>query len=238
MQRVILVLGATGATGKLVVEQLLDLNCKVKALVRTPSRVPEHYRAHPNLEIIQGTLLDLQESRVFELLSDCTNIVSCLGHNMTWKGIYGKPRWLVRDSLIRSIQCARPGTHIVLMNTVGYRNPAIDPQVSLMQRIAILCTRVLIPPHADNEEAAEFLRNKKYKDPSMKWVVVRPDSLIDEPNVTAYDLHKSPIRTLFKPGKTSRINVANFMARLCTNEYVWEEWEGCMPVIYNTESEL
>ena len=49
-----------------------------------------------------------------------------------------------------------------------------------------------------------------------------------------YELHPSPIMSpLFDSGKTSRINVAHFMADLMTDETCWETWKGQMPVIYN-----
>ncbi|WP_223883373.1 hypothetical protein [Arenibacter lacus] len=62
-----------------------------------------------------------------ELVDECHSIVSCLGHNMTWKGIYGQPRKLVADATHRlcdAITANRPEQKIkyVLMNTTGNRN--------------------------------------------------------------------------------------------------------------------
>jgi hypothetical protein len=58
--------------------------------------------------------------------------------------------------------------------------------------------------------------------------------LIDEPGVTEYELHASPIRiAIFDAGVTSRINVGHLMADLITDEDVWARWKGQMPVIYN-----
>ena len=66
------------------------------------------------------------------------------------------------------------------------------------------------------------------------WVVVRPDSLREEDNVTDYSIHPSPIRSaIFDPGSTSRTNVAHFMADLVTDDHLWRQWEEQMPVIYN-----
>jgi len=39
---------------------------------------------------------------------------------------------------------------------------------------------------------------------------------------------------LFASGVTSRINVAHFMANLITDDHLWQQWKGRMPVIYNT----
>ena len=38
---------------------------------------------------------------------------------------------------------------------------------------------------------------------------------------------------MFNPGKTSRINVGNFMSRLIVKNDLWNKWEGQMPVMYN-----
>jgi hypothetical protein len=71
----------------------------------------------------------------------------------------------------------------------------------------------------------------------VEWVAVRPDDLIDETEVSAYDVHPSPIRSaIFDPGQTSRINVGHFMADLITGDDIWPQWKGQMPVIYNKVS--
>jgi hypothetical protein len=72
------------------------------------------------------------------------------------------------------------------------------------------------------------------KDQAIEWVAVRPDSLKDASEVSAYEVFPSPTRsTIFNPGVTSRINVGHFMADLITNDEIWNKWKGQMPVIYN-----
>ncbi len=95
--------------------------------------------------------------------------------------------------------------------------------------------RLLVPPQVDNEKAADYLRTEVgQKDAAIEWAVVRPDSLIDESEVSEYEVHPSPVRSaLFNAGKTSRINVAHFMAELMTDDGTWNTWRGQMPVVYN-----
>ena len=65
---------------------------------------------------------------------------------------------------------------------------------------------------------------------------VRPDSLVDQDEVSSYSLYASPVRSaIFNPGRTSRINVAHFMAELFYDQELWRTWKGKMPVIYNGE---
>jgi len=238
----ILVAGASGATGRLLVEQLLDLGHDVRAIVRSPERFSKIMKESEHLTVIGATLLDLSDEEMARHVSGCGAVVSCLGHNLTLKGVYGQPRRLVTDStrrLCKAIRTNKSGkmTRYVLMNTTGNRNRDLNETFSLAERGVIGLIRLLLPPQADNEAAADYLRMQiGQKDPAIEWVAVRPDSLTDELQVTPYEVHASPIRSaIFNAGKTSRINVAQFMADLISREDLWNSWKGQMPVIYNRE---
>ena len=236
----VLVVGATGATGRLLVAELLQRGQPVKAVVRSPEKLPAALRSHAALSVVQASLLDLNRAELTSLVSDCSAIASCLGHNLTLRGIFGSPRRLVAETLRRLCGAVRT-THppaplrLVLMNTVGVRNRDLPEPLSLGQRLAIGLIRLLLPPHADNEAAADYLRGAiGQQDGALSWVVVRPDSLINDEKVSEYEVWPSPTRSaIFNPGKTSRIHVAHFMADLITNDVIWQRWQGQMPVIYN-----
>lgn len=229
-----LVVGASGATGKLLVQQLLNEGYAVKVIVRNTAKLPEAWKANKNLEIITASLLELSDEKLKEIVSDCQVIASCLGHNMSLKGIYGEPRKLVTKATQRLCKATKGNTpkRFVLMNTTGNRNRDLDEPISFAQKCVVSLIRVLVPPHRDNETAADFLRTEVGQE--MEWVVVRPDSLIDTENVSPYTAHPSPTRSaIFDSGKTSRINVAHFMASLITDEQLWKKWKGQMPVVYD-----
>ena len=84
----ILVVGASGATGRQLVEQLLIQGNTVKVVVRSIEKLPESWKKNNQLQITEASLLDLSDEEMMELTFDCNSIASCLGHNMTWKGIY------------------------------------------------------------------------------------------------------------------------------------------------------
>ncbi len=151
-----LVLGATGATGKHMVQQLITMGQSVKAIIRSPEKVSEDWKNNQDITIIKKSISEVSLDEMADYLQDCDAVASCLGHN-----------------------------------------------------------------HHDIE-----------------WVAVRPDSLINEDKVTDYILHPSPIRSpVFDAGQTSRINIGNFMARLITEDDLWQEWRGQMMVVYNVEKE-
>ncbi|MEZ4730775.1 MAG: NAD(P)-binding oxidoreductase [Caldilineaceae bacterium] len=239
----ILIVGASGATGRLLVDQLLEHGQFVKIIVRSPDSLPAAWQGHERLSVIQASLLDLSDAALAEHVQGCDAVASCLGHNLTFKGIFGHPRRLVTEAtrrLCTAIKANKPAQPVkfVLMNTVGNRNRDRQEPISLAQQGVIGLLRLLVPPHADNEQAADYLRTELgQQDAEIAWAVVRPDSLLDEKAVTAYDLYPSPIRSaIFDPGKTSRINVAHLMAELITDDTTWRQWQGQMPVIYNRAS--
>jgi hypothetical protein len=224
----------------LLVKQLLDRGVEVRAIVRSPDKLPEEIRNHKNLSLIQASVLDLDDATLAQHVNGCEAIASCLGHNMSLQGLYGHPRRLVTHTTSRlcdAIKANNPGQPVkfVLMNTAGNSNRDLSEPVSSTERVVVGLIRLLLPPHADNEQAADYLRvTVGHNDPVIEWAVIRPDSLVDEENVTAYELHPSPTRSaIFNPGKTSRINVGHFMADLITNRDLWNQWQGQMPVIYN-----
>jgi nucleoside-diphosphate-sugar epimerase len=235
-----LVVGANGATGRLLVKHLLNRGLNVKVIVRSPDKLPPDIRNHGNLTIIQASVLDLSDAEMVQHVNGCDAVASCLGHNISLKGIFGNPRRLVTDAtrrLCNAIEANKSDkpTKFVLMNTAGNSNRDLHEPISFSQQCVMGLIRLLLPPHVDNEQAADYLRTKiGQNNEEIEWVAVRPDNLIDEDRVTKYEVYASPIRSaIFDAGVTSRINVAHFMADLITDDDTWNKWKGQMPVIYN-----
>ncbi|MCO4820856.1 MAG: SDR family oxidoreductase [Flavobacteriaceae bacterium] len=236
----ILVVGASGATGTQLVEQLLLNKHQVKVIVRSPEKLPESWKTNEGLQIIAASILVLSDAEMSTIVKDCQAVASCLGHNLTWKGIYGQPRKLVTDATRRLCNAIQTNnnqqpTKFVLMNTTGNRNSDLNEPISFAQKCVIGLLRLLLPPHVDNEQAADYLRIQIGQDNKfIEWVAVRPDGLINEDEVTDYEIHASPTRSaIFNAGKVSRINVGHFMADLICDGNLWNTWTGQMPVIYS-----
>ena len=239
-----LVVGASGATGRLLVEQLLAQGESVKIIVRSIAALPEVIKDNDQLMITEASLLTMTDDELIAQVQGCGAVVSCLGHNLRFSGMFGHPRRLVTDAVqrlcaaIEATTLTSPNTAIkfILMNTTGNKNARAGEKISISQTLVVGLIRLLVPPHADNESAAEHLQSRVGDKHSMiEWVVVRPDSLLDEESVTEYEAHRSPLRSaIFDAGKTSRINVAHFMSTLIRDSDSWNKWKTQMPVIYNT----
>jgi putative NADH-flavin reductase len=235
-----LVVGASGATGKLLVADLLKQDVEVTAIVRTSSSLKNTFDNHPNYHEVSANVTEMSDDELSPLLKDCDVLLSCLGHNLNFRGMFGEPKRLVTNTIrnvSRVIESLKPDkkVKIILMNTTGNSNRDIPEKPPLSQILVISIIRLLLPPHVDNEQAADYLRTCiGHSHLFIEWVAVRPDSLTDEMEVSAYEVRKSPTRNvIFDAGSSSRINVANFMANLATDSELWGVWRGKMPVIYN-----
>lgn len=234
-----LVVGASGATGIRLVEELLNREQHVKVIVRSLEKLPDTLKNHERLSVISASVLELSDEEMQQHVAGCNAVASCLGHNLTFMGIFGKPRRLVTEATQRLCTAIKANksevsTKYVLMNTVANRNRDLNEPISFAQRCIIGVLRLLLPPHPDNEKAAEYLRTViGQKDNAIEWTAVRPSSLIDDKSTSEIEAYRSPTRSILKDGKVSRINVGHFMADLITNNDIWNQWKGQMPVIYN-----
>jgi len=234
----VLVLGANGNTGKLVVNQLLANQVKTRILIRKNAIILDEILTNPFLEVIRDSISDMDCNRIDDLIKDCDVVISCLGHNLSFKGMYGKPRNLVAKA-IQSIDEAakrsnKENLKLILMSTTAYTNYTFGEKNSFGEKLILSIFKFLLPPHQDNMKAANFLVKKIGKDDAIRWVAVRPDTLINDNNVSPYVIMESPNRSpVFNAGKTSRINVSHFMASLVLDEALWNQWEFKTPVLYN-----
>jgi hypothetical protein len=194
---------------------------------------------HPGLTVVEADLMSLGDADLNRHVDGCAAVVSCLGHVLSLKGIFGPPRDLVTRASARlcgAIEESRPHTPLrfVLMSSVSVNHPGgLDTRRGALEKAAVFVLRFLLPPSMDNQRAADFLHDGIGSSaPFVQWVAVRPDTL-REGDVSGYDLHPTLVSSLFKPDSTNMANVAHFMCELVTDSETWERWRGKLPVIVN-----
>ena len=233
----VLVLGATGQTGYHVVKQFLENSIQVKAIVRSAEKFKDN-QSDKNLKLFTENILDIEDKKLKEILADVDVVISCLGHNISLKGIFGKPHYLVTEAIKKIIDNSNDKNpkKIILMNTTACLNTKQKEKFTFGESIIMGIMRSLLPPQRDNERALKYLEEKLNGEDVFEWIAVRPDTLITQEQVTDYEIFESTQRSpIFNAGKTSRINVAHFIMKLVSNEDLWNEWVHKTPVIYNKE---
>jgi nucleoside-diphosphate-sugar epimerase len=238
-QQTVLLLGGTGRTGRRVLDGLLSHGVIVRAVVRSAGRLPERVTADPKVRVLEAGLLSLSDEELRRQVRGCDAVICCLGHTISFAGIFGPPRDLLTRAtarLCRAIESLRPVQPVkyILMSSVSVHHPAgLDTRRGRPERAAMWLLRVLVPPALDNQRAADFLYGSiGTSHPSIQWAVVRPDTLM-EGDVSEYEVHEHLVSSLFAPAKSNMANVAHFMGRLAVDAGTWADWRGTLPVIIN-----
>jgi nucleoside-diphosphate-sugar epimerase len=235
----VLLVGGTGRTGRRVLEQLLSRGVRVRAIVRSARKLPASVAQHPDLEVVEAGLLSLGDEQLRRHVLGCDAVISCLGHVISFRGVFGPPRDLVTQAakrLCQAIAVVRPAKPVkfILMSSVSVHHPGgHDTRRGTLEKGFVWILRGLVPPARDNQQAADYLYGKVgAADPHVQWAVVRPDTLLDG-DVSAYALHEGLISSLARPDSTTMANVAHFMCELAENPAAWDRWAGKLPVIVN-----
>jgi len=234
-----LVLGASGATGKLVVSQLLERNISARIVLRESATISDKIAEDKNIEIVKGNIDSFSTGKIRELILDCDSVVCCLGHNISFKGLFGQPQKLVVNAVKKitaAIASYDTAKKLILMSTTAYTNKNQGEKNTFGEELVLSLLEIVLPPHKDNILAGDHLVYDVGASGKIEWIAVRPDSLVDEESKSEYAIHENKIRSpIFNAGKTSRINVGHFMVDLLVNESLWEDWKYKTPVIYNKE---
>lgn len=235
-----LLLGATGGCGSQVLTRLLERGVQTTVIVRDEKRLPEAVRSHALLSVVTAAegLLGLTDADVQEHLKQQDAVISCLGHNMTRKGIWGKPRRLCADTTKRvceQIAELAPASPIkfIVVNTEGVDRPdGKDPKRGLMECFVLWLLTKMLPPHVDNMAVAAYLHEyvSGGKNPHVFFCAVRPSDMKDG-EASEFTLHDTLQNGIFNAGSTIRANVGEFMANLTTDAGVWEKWKNSYPQI-------
>jgi uncharacterized protein YbjT (DUF2867 family) len=237
MTATVLLVGGTGRTGLRTLRQLLDRGVEVRAIVRDRSKLPPDLAASTRLRVVEASLLSLPDELLQRHLRGCQAVVSCLGHVLTLRGIFGPPLDLVARAtrrLCRAIEALRPESPVrfILLSSVSVHRPgAADARRGARERALLWLLRGLVPPTRDNQRAADFLAETiGTGNAFVEWAVVRPDTL-REGEVSPYELHRGLVNDLSSPGSTRMANVAHLLCELATDRDAWAAWKGELPVI-------
>ena len=239
----VLLLGATGGIGSTALVSLLDRGVDVTAIVRSEARLPKAALGHKQLTSVvhEEGALGMELSEFSKHVQGCDAVISCLGHTMDFKGLFGHPRDLclrttkLACDTISELQPAKPTKYIVV-NTVGVDHPdgQSDPPRTLVERALIWLLTVLLPPMNDNVKTSHYLYKHVMGSKHVEFCCVRPDDLLDG-DERPFTVHATLQNGLFNAGVTTRSNVGKFMADLVTNQGLWLQWKGKYPQIIDVQ---
>ena len=197
----VLIIGATGATGQILMGEALAQGHEVTALARNPSAVaPEDHRPI----VLQGNALEA--SSVEAAVAGQDAVLSALGTRST------RPTTLFSESTSNVISAMRQHgvRRLVCITGIGTGESK--------GHVGFLYDRIILPFVLKNVYGDKDRQEEAIKQSDLDWVIVRPARLTDEPAKGEYRVF---LGGSYTAKKISRADVAAFMlAQLTDDTYV------------------
>jgi putative NADH-flavin reductase len=196
----VLIVGATGGTGRQLVAQALERGHVVTALVRHPSALRVE---HPRLHVMRGDVLDYPS---VEAAMPAQEVVLCaLGH----KRFFQPTRILSEGTrnILRAME-AHGVRRLVCETTLGIGDSA--------WRMGLSYTLFVIPFILPFYFWDKTRQERLIAASRVAWVIVRPGALTDGAKRNRYT-HGRRVGSVVRTVRISRADVADFMLNQMTN---------------------
>lgn len=192
----ILVIGATGGTGRQLVRQALEQGHQVTAFVRNPEALKIE---HSNLRVVQGNVLD--SASVDLAVQGQAVVLSALGHK----------RFFWPTKILSE------GTRNVLRAMKTHRVPRFICESSLgvgndVGRLGVPSTVLFLPMLLHFYFYDRVRQEKIIEESDVDWVIVRPSALTNGAARGSYR-HGFGVGGYILPTRVSRADVADFMLK-------------------------
>jgi putative NADH-flavin reductase len=190
----VLIVGATGGTGRQLVAQALDLGHEVTAFVRDPSKLGIE---HPRLTVVEGDVLDY--GSVEAAVRGQEAVVSALGH----KRYFGPTRILSKGTrnVLRAME-AQGVRRFVCETSLGIGDSA--GRMGLYYTFLVI--PIIVPFYFWDKTRQERLIARS----NLEWVIVRPGALTDA-GKRGRVRHGRHVGSYLRTVRVSRTDVADFM---------------------------
>ena len=194
----LLVLGATGGTGKHIVSQALDAGHEVTVFARDRSRIG---REHPHLRVIEGSLED--GAALSGAMRGHDAVISTLG-----RGYSFKPERLMERS-VPAILAA--------MKTAGVRRLLFTSAMGVGDSYADtpLMAKLFFRTLLRGIYADKLIGDRAIAGSDLDWTIVRPARMTDGP--LTGDYRTGERLTYSRPPTISRADTAHFLLRCASD---------------------
>jgi len=200
----VLIVGATGGTGRQLIAQALEGGCAVTALVRNPSKLQIK---HPQLTVIQGDVLDY--ASVENAMRGQEAVLSALGH----KRFFYPTRILSEGT--RNLLCAMKAhgvPRLVCETSLGIGDSA--------GRMGLYYTLFIIPVILPFYFLDKARQERIIAASDVEWVIARP-GVLNNGDKRARFRHGRNAGNFLWTVRISRADVADFMLnQLASDDYL------------------
>jgi len=197
----LVIIGASGGTGRQLVEQALEQGHEVTAFVRNPNRLSLQ---HPKLRVVQGDVLD--PASLEPAMQGQDAVLSALGH----KRFFGPSRILSQGTanILRAMQSAGVD-RFICESSLGIGSTA--------GRGGVFATLFVYPIILPFYSWDKLRQEKLIEESDLDWVIVRPAALTNGAARGQYR-HGPKAGSYLLPVRISRADVAAFMLQQLSDD--------------------
>lgn len=197
----LLIIGATGGTGRELVERALARGHSVTAFARNPARVQVK---NPNLSIAQGDVLDY--SSVDRAVQGKDAVLCALGHK----------KWIIKTSILSE------GTRniITAMEKHGVKRLISETSLGVGDsrgKLGLYYTLFVIPFILFFYYRDKELQERSIKESKLDWVIVRPAAFGPGRRTGKYR-HGLDVGNRILTNRITRADAADFMLNQLTDD--------------------
>jgi putative NADH-flavin reductase len=201
----IIVFGATGKTGRQVVQQALDAGHDVTAFVRDPARLQLD---DPRLRVAAGQVT-VGQAAVTAAVDGHDAVISALGSSQTLRGMRSPMIMSQATPVIIQAMTETGVDRLVFLSSLGVG----DSYAQAPPVLKLIYKLFMGPVYADKAAGERLLR-----DSSLNWTLVYPVLLTNGPHTGSYRSGES--LELTGMPRISRADVADFMvSQLSSSAY-------------------
>ncbi|GAB4045052.1 NAD(P)-dependent oxidoreductase [Spirosoma jeollabukense] len=196
------ILGATGGTGRALVQQALDKGHQVTAIVRQPDAIT---LTHSRLQVISGDVM--QPDSLARTLPGHEAVLSVVGQSSLWPMIF------YRQSARNIIeQMEKTGVdRLICMTSVGVLDKPVGPWWYVW-----FIKPLLKNIYKDMQQMEQIIRASR-----LTWTIVRPSRLFDGPHSGHYQIGSSG--ELSRANSISRADVADCLLTQLETKAHWHQ---------------
>jgi putative NADH-flavin reductase len=208
----LVIFGATGGTGRRLLERAIAEGHEVTAFVRNPSKMTAH---HQRLKIVAGDAFDPE--RVREAVAGNEAVISVLGSRQPSNPLRPRspgdpqgPASVGSENIIAAMKEHGLG-RFVCQTAWGVGESKEDAGFA-----GSFFMKVLVPPLLRDEYADKEAQERIVRESDLEWILVRPMILTNGPWTNDYRTGED-----LKPGRhpyISRADVADFLMRQLTDD--------------------
>ncbi|MEY2601538.1 MAG: hypothetical protein QOJ36_857 [Verrucomicrobiota bacterium] len=196
----ILIIGATGGTGRELVRQALEQGHQVTALVRKPKKMKLE---HPNLRVVKGNVHDYDS--VESAMRGQSAVLCALG---TKRFFLNRVASNGTSNILRAMKsCGVP--RLVCESSLGVGNS--------VGRLGLLFTFLVIPLLLPFIFYDKVRQEKLIEESETDWVIVRPAVLTNAPARGKYR-HGRNVGNYLWTNRIARADVSDFMLKQLTDD--------------------